>query len=48
VLELREEVDRLRWLVEDTALWLRHSGYPVKAALGLKELDRQSPESRAP
>jgi hypothetical protein len=48
VLELGEEVDCLRGLVEDTARWLRHSGHPVKAALVLKQLDRQSPESKSP
>jgi hypothetical protein len=37
---LREEVDRLRALVEDTARWLRDSGHPVKAALLSKELGR--------
>jgi hypothetical protein len=43
VLELREEVDRLRGLIEDTARWLRDSGHPVKAALVLKQLDRRTP-----
>ena len=37
---MREEVDRLRALVEDTARWLRDSGHPVKAALLSKELGR--------
>jgi hypothetical protein len=37
---LREEVDRLWALVEDTARWLRDSGHPVKAALLSRELDR--------
>lgn len=37
---LREEVDRLRALVEDTAGWLRGSGHPVKAALLSRDLDR--------
>lgn len=41
VLELRDEVDRLRGLIEDTARWLRDSGHPVKAALVLKQLDRR-------
>ena len=42
---LREEVDRLRALVEDAARWLRDSGHPVKAALLSKELgqDRRGP-----
>ena len=39
---LREEVDRLRALVEDTARWLRDSGHPVKAALLSKELGRDN------
>ena len=37
---LREEVDRLRALAEDTARWLRDSGLPVKAALLSKGLGR--------
>ncbi len=37
---LREEVDRLWALVEDTVRWLRDSGHPVKAALLSRELDR--------
>jgi hypothetical protein len=28
ILEMRQEVDRLRALVEDTARWLRQSGHP--------------------
>ena len=48
VLELREEVDRLRGLVEDTARWLRDSGHPVKAALVLKQLDPRSTGSGPP
>lgn len=42
VLALREEVDRLRALVEDTVRWLRFSGHPVKAALLAKELNKTS------
>ena len=47
---LREEIDRLRALVEDTARWLRDSGHPVKAALLSKELgrDRAARGSRRP
>ncbi len=37
---LREEVDRLRALAEDTVRWLRDSGHPAKAALLSKELGR--------
>ena len=39
---LRQEVDRLRALVEDTTRWLRDSGHPVKAVLLSKELGRDS------
>jgi hypothetical protein len=39
--ELREEVDRLRGLVEDIARWLRDAGHPVKAALVMRQLDRR-------
>jgi len=46
VLELRQKVDRLRGLVEDTARWLRHSGHPVKAALVLRELEQASEPRR--
>src|SRR3712207_1140336 len=42
VISLREEVERLHGLVEETARWLRTAGYLVKAARVLKELD-QSP-----
>lgn len=48
VLELREEVDRLRELVADTAQWLRYSGHPVKAALVMKQLDQRSSETERP
>ncbi len=41
---LREEVDRLRALVEDTVRWLRDSGHPVKAALLSRELGRDRRE----
>lgn len=37
---LREEVDRLRNLVQETAWWLRNNGHPVKAGLLRKELGR--------
>jgi hypothetical protein len=37
---LREEVDRLRGLVQDTARWLTYHGHPVKAGLLRKELGR--------
>ncbi len=37
---LREEVDRLRNLVQETAWWLKHNGHPVKAGLLRKELGR--------
>ncbi len=37
VLALREEVKRLREMVEATARWLRDAGHPVKAGLLLKE-----------
>lgn len=40
VLVLREENDRLRDLVEDTARWLRTAGHPQKAALLLKQLKK--------
>jgi hypothetical protein len=40
VLSLREEVDRLRNLVQETAWWLKHNGHPVKAGLLRKELGR--------
>jgi hypothetical protein len=39
VLALREEVDRLQRLLQETVRWLRYSGHPVKAALVSKELD---------
>lgn len=42
VVALREEVDRLRGIVKDTARWLRHVGHPQKAALVLKELDQRA------
>jgi hypothetical protein len=42
MLVLREEVDRLHALVEDTVRWLRLSGHPVKAALLAKELTKTS------
>jgi hypothetical protein len=44
VLALREEVDRLRNLVQQTARWLKHNGHPVKAGLLSKELG-QIPEA---
>ena len=44
VIALREEVDRLRGIVKETARWLRHSGHPQKAAVMLKELDRRAEE----
>jgi hypothetical protein len=40
VMALREEVDRLRDMLEDTIRWLRESGHPVKAALLSKDLTR--------
>jgi hypothetical protein len=40
VLALREEVDRLRNLVQETAWWLKNNGHPVKAGLLRKELGR--------
>jgi hypothetical protein len=47
VLALREEVDRLQVLVEDTVRWLRLSGHPVKAALLAKQLNKTSePEQK--
>ena len=42
VLALREEMDRLQALVEDTVRWLRLSGPPLKAALLAKELNQTS------
>jgi hypothetical protein len=48
VLALREEVDRLQALVEDTVRWLRFSGLPVKAALLAKELNKTSEPEREP
>lgn len=44
VLALREEVDRLRNLVQETAWWLKNHGHPVKAGLLRKELGR-TPEA---
>lgn len=44
VIALREEVDRLRGIFRKTARWLRHFGYPQKAAVVLKELDRRAEE----
>jgi hypothetical protein len=38
MLVLRQEVDRLRNLIQDTARWLRNNGHPVKAGLVRKEL----------
>jgi hypothetical protein len=40
VLALREEVDRLRNLVQETAWWLKNNGHPVKAGVLRKELGR--------
>jgi hypothetical protein len=40
VLTLREEVDRLRTLVQEIAGWLNHNGHPVKAGLLRKELGK--------
>lgn len=40
VLALREEVDWLRNLVQETAWWLKNNGHPVKAGLLRKELGR--------
>ncbi len=40
VLALREEVDRLRNLVQETAWWLKNNEHPVKAGLLRKELGR--------
>ncbi len=40
VLALREEVDRLRGLVQETAWWLKNNGHPVKAGLLRRELGR--------
>lgn len=45
---LREEVDRLRALAEDTARWLRDSGHPVKAAALRRELDVAEPSPKDP
>jgi hypothetical protein len=42
VLALREEVDRLRNLEQETACWLKHNGHSVKAGLLRKELGRIS------
>jgi len=42
VLALREEVDRLRNLVQETAWWLKHNGHPVKAGLLRRGLGRVS------
>ena len=39
VAALREEVDRLRDLLEDAVRWLRDSGHPVKATLLSKQVD---------
>ncbi len=44
VLALREEVDRLRNLVQETAWWLRNNGHPVKASLLRRQLGRISEE----
>lgn len=44
VLALREEVDRLRDLVQETAWWLRNHGHPVKASLLRKQLGRVAGE----
>ena len=41
---LREEVDRLRAILEDTVRWLRDSGHPVKAALLSREPGRHRRE----
>lgn len=46
VLALREEVDRLRTLVEDTVRFLRDTEHPVKAALVLKQLNQASGPER--
>lgn len=40
ILALREEVDRLRNLVQETAWWLRNNGHPVKASLLRRQLGR--------
>ena len=40
VLALREEVDQLRSLMQETAWWLKNNGHPVKAGLLRKELGR--------
>ena len=39
VLALREEVDRLRKLAQETVQWLKDNGHPVKAGLLRRELD---------
>ena len=44
MLALREEVKRLRELVETTARWLRDAGHPVKAGQLLQELNK-SPDA---
>lgn len=46
VLELREEVDRLRGLMTDTVRWLRDAGHPVKAALLRKQINRSNSDTR--
>jgi hypothetical protein len=46
VLELREEVDRLRDLLTDTVRWLRDAGHPVKAALLQKQINRSDPDTK--
>lgn len=48
ILELREEVDRLRGLMTDTVRWLRDAGHPVKAALLMKQIDRSNSDARRP
>jgi hypothetical protein len=40
VVDLREEVDWLRAVIEDTVRWLRNSGHPVKAGLLSRDLGR--------
>lgn len=42
VLALREEVDRLHNLVQETAWWLKNNGHPVKAGLLRRQLGRVS------
>ena len=39
IFALREEVDRLRKLAQETVGWLKDSGHPVKAGLLRRELD---------